>query len=137
MYTNNRDAYRQAFYTVWQKYQKKLPLDPVETQLAEIIALHPEYHRLLEKPDSCQQQEFSLEENPFLHMSLHIALREQLRMDRPQGISKIFADLTARDVSQHDAEHSMMECLAQMIWQAQQTGQAPQEQDYLDKLTRL
>ena len=137
MYSNNRDAYRQAFFTVWQKYQKKLLLEPVEAQLAEIIALHPEYHALLEKPESYQQQEFTLEENPFLHMSLHISLREQIGMDRPKGIVKIHQDLCAIHQDAHAVEHSMIECLARILWQAQQSGEAPQEKDYLDLLSRL
>ena len=83
MFSNNRDAYRQAFFTVWQKYQKQLPLEPVERELAQIMIEHPEYHYLLEKPDSFQQQEFSLEENPFFHMSLHLAIRDQLRLRKP------------------------------------------------------
>ncbi len=96
MYTNNRDAYRQAFFTVWQKYQKKLPLDATEAQLVEVIALHPEFHALLENPAAYQQQEFELEENPFLHMSLHIALREQIRMNRPHGIATILQTITGK-----------------------------------------
>jgi len=137
MYTNNRDAYRQAFFTVWQKYQKKLPLEPVEAQLVEIIDLHPEYHPLLGKPDSYQNQEFTTEENPFLHMSLHIALREQIRTNRPAGVAAIYADLIEKYVHTHEVEHRMMECLSQIIWSAQQTGVMSSEEYYLEKLKRI
>jgi len=131
MYTNNRDAYRQAFFTVWQKYQKKLPLDATEAQLVEVIALHPEYHALLENPAAYQQQEFELEENPLLHMSLHIALREQIRTNRPAGIAAIYDQLLEKLIHAHDVDHHMMACLSQMIWKAQQTGEAPDESEYL------
>jgi hypothetical protein len=134
MYTNNRDAYRQAFFTVWQKYQKKLPLDVVEQQLIEVILLHPEYHKLLVQSD-LQNQEFALEENPFFHLSLHIAIREQIRMDRPAGIKSIYQQLLIRYPD--EAEHRMMECLAQIMWQAQQTGEAPSEAVFLERLKDL
>lgn len=136
MYTNDRDAYRQSFFVVWDKYKKKLPLDAVETQLLDIILLHPEYHGLLDHPSSFQTQEFQLEENPFFHMSLHLALREQIRTQRPAGITAIYQSLLKK-MNAHEAEHRMMQCLAQVMWKAQQTGIPPSETDYLEKLKQL
>ena len=134
MYTNNRDAYRQTFFAAWQKYQKQLPLEPVEKQLIEIMLLHPEYHPLLNHPEAFEKQEFELEENPFFHMSLHLAIREQIRTDRPAGITAVYDALSARS---EDAEHLMMTCLAQMIWAAQQSGEMPSEEEYLSRLRGL
>lgn len=136
MYTNNRDAYRQAFFTVWEKYQKQLPLDGVEQQLIEVILLHPEYHRLLSQP-GLQDQEFALEDNPFFHLSLHIAIREQIRMDRPAGVKATYQQLLLRYPDENDAEHRMMECLAQIMWEAQRKGEAPSEVVFLEKLKEL
>lgn len=65
MFTNDRNAYRKAFFTVWQKHAKKLPLDPLETQLLNVMLQHPEYHALLENPKTIENQEFAIEENPF------------------------------------------------------------------------
>lgn len=135
MYTNNRDAYRQTFFMAWQKYQKKLPLEPIEAQLIDIILLHPEYQPLLDA-NTCQQQEFALEENPFFHMSLHLAIREQCHTNRPIGISPLYQQLTAK-YNAHEAEHQMMQCLAQFIYLAQQTGAMPNEEHYLEKLKLL
>lgn len=137
MYTNNRDAYRQAFFIAWQKHQKKLPLDAVEAQLIEIMLLHTEYHALLEKPEVYQQQEFTLEENPFFHMSLHVAIREQIRNDRPSGIRFIHQQLSATIGDQHEAEHRMLGVLANTLWEAQQSGAMPDEAVYLGNLKAL
>ncbi len=134
MYTNQREAYRQAFYEAWQKYLKQLPLTILENQMVEIILIHPEYHDLLSNNEQLQKQEFKLEENPFFHMSLHMAIREQIRSDRPKGIALIHQQLLQKYVDQADVEHKMITCLAQTLWQAQQTGHPPEEIDYLNKL---
>ncbi|EKD71548.1 MAG: hypothetical protein ACD_46C00163G0005 [uncultured bacterium] len=137
MYTNNRDAYRNAFFTAWQKHLKKLPLEPFEIEMVEVILMHPEYHLWLEKSDASHTEEFILEENPFLHLGLHITIREQIKMNRPAGISEIYQSLLTKMQNVLDVEHAMMTCLANMMWQAQQTGTAPSEADYLQKLREI
>lgn len=136
MYTDDRNAYRKIFFEVWQKYLKKLPLENVESQVLAIILIHPEYHALLENPQTFMSQEFALEENPFFHMSLHIALREQLQLDRPTGIKEISQNLQKK-YDAHDAEHMMTTIMAQVMFAAQQTGVAPDEAAYLSKLREL
>ena len=137
MYTNNRDAYRQAFFTTWQKHIKKQPLEAAESQLVEIMLQHPEYHALLENPTAYQHQAFTLEENPFFHMSLHLALREQIRTNRPAGITHCYQQLLLRYPCAQEAEHRMMRCLAQILWQAQESGDLPSEEGYLASLQQL
>jgi hypothetical protein len=133
MYTDDMNAYRRAFYTAWQKYLAKQPLERLEAELVEVIALHPEYQRFLTAAD-IEKQEFALEENPFFHLSLHLAIAEQLRSDRPAGIQAIYQNLLTHQPDQHAVLHQMMQCLAQALWQAQQTGTAPDEQTYLNAL---
>lgn len=137
MYTDDRNAYRKMFFHVWQKHLKKLLLEPVEAQVLDVILAHPEYHTMLDDPDTFMSQEFELEENPFFHMSLHIAVREQLQLDRPAGIKHVYQTLLQKYPSSGDAEHQMTTVLAQVLHQAQQTGQAPDENDYLTKLKGL
>lgn len=138
MLTNDRYAYRQAFYTAWQKYCKNLPLEPVEIQMAEIIVLHPEYHFLFEKETS--EVEFQLEENPYLHLSLHLAIQDQIRLDMPKGITKVYQELLKRGhVDSHGVQHQMMLCLANFIWQIAQSSQnaTVNEAAYLEALQAL
>lgn len=136
MYTEDRSAYRKLFFDVWQKHLRNMPLEPVEAQVLVIILAHPEYHVMLDNPKTFMQQTFSLEENPFFHMSLHIALREQIQLDRPQGIRSIDEQLNKK-FSTHEAEHAMTTILARVMFEAQQTGAAPDELIYLQKLREL
>lgn len=137
MYSNERHLYRQAFFNAWEKYCKHLPLEPVEQQLIEIILLHPEYQGLLQQSKSSESQEYELADNPFLHLSLHLAIQDQLRLNRPQGIVECYQALLQRDADTHHVIHLMMECLAQTLWEAQQLGKQPDERIYLEKLKLL
>lgn len=138
MYSNDRRAYRLFFYNAWQKHLNRQLLTPIEAEVIHIIAAHPEYHVLLENKTLCQNQEFEPEENPFIHIGLHQALQEQLRLDKPQGIKQIYVKLQEQYASNsHGIEHQMMDCLAKTIWQAQQSGGTPDESDYLQKLKEL
>ena len=136
MYSNNRDTYRQAFFTTWQKHLKKMPLETVEADMVAIIMMHPEYHSLLDE-NNMQQQNFTVEENPFLHMSLHMAIREQIRTNRPAGIAEVYEKLMTAHENTHDVEHYMMTVLANLIWVAQETGEMPGEDEYLRRLREL
>ena len=111
----------------------------MEAIIAEVIQIHPEYHGLLESGDDMKQQEFTPEQgqtNPFLHMGMHIALREQSGADRPPGIRAIHQKLVSQK-GQHQAEHAMMECLGQALWSAQRNNQLPDDTAYLDCLKKL
>lgn len=105
--------------------------------MVAVMLLHPEYHALLAQPTAYQKQTFTLEENPFFHLSLHLAVREQLRTGRPEGVLERYQTLCQQHASVLQAEHLMMTCLAQVMWTAQQQGTAPSEEDYLMRLKNL
>jgi hypothetical protein len=135
----SRDEVRQMYLAVWHKLQQKMPLEPMEALIADVIEIHPEYHNLLETGDDVRQQEFTPEQgqtNPFLHMGMHIALREQATADRPPGVKAIHQKLLTRK-GQHKAEHDMMECLGESLWSAQRNNQLPDEAAYLDCLKKV
>tara|TARA_R110000868_G_scaffold58151_3_gene179677 strand:+ start:1041 stop:1451 length:411 start_codon:yes stop_codon:yes gene_type:complete len=134
MYTNDRLAYRKIFFEVWEKHKKNLLLEHVEAQVQDVILTHPEYHNLLDNPKTFMTQEFTLEENPFFHMSLHIAVREQIQLDRPAGVKHAYQTLVKKMQSPDMAEHHMTTVLAQMMYQSQQVGENPDEALYLKKL---
>lgn len=137
MYSSDRQAYRRAYFTAWLKYKNNLPLETVEAQMVEVILTHPEYHALLETEQAAIEQEFALEENPFFHMSLHITINEQMKLDRPPGIALLYTTLLTKHQDAHALQHEMITCLAQTLWQAHQTNTAPDEADYLEKLRAL
>ena len=135
----SRDQVRQVYLNVWQKMQQQRLLEPMEALIADVIEVHPEYHELLDKNDETRQQDFTPEQgqtNPFLHMGMHIALREQAGADRPTGIAEVYQRLLASR-GQHEAEHAMMECLGQALWQAQRDGEPPNEAVYLECLKKI
>lgn len=135
----SRDEVRQVYLGVWHKIQQNLVLEPMEALIADVIEIHPEYHALLATGEDIRQQDFTPEQgqtNPFLHMGMHITLREQAGTDRPPGIRTIHQKLVSRQ-GVHEAEHAMMECLGQVLWNAQRNHQSPDEAAYLDCLKKL
>ena len=135
----SRDEIRQVYLKVWQKMQNQSVLEPMEAIIADVVKLHPEYHPLLEKGESVVEKDFSPEDgqtNPFLHMGMHITLREQAGSDRPAGIQAIYQKLVQQK-GIHETEHTMMECLGQVLWNAQRLNQMPDETAYLACLSQL
>ena len=136
---SSRDALRRQYLAAWQRRRDGLPLTPLDAQIADVIELHPEYQPLLQDPESLAA-EFTVEQgstNPFLHMGLHLGLREQLATRRPPGIEQVHARLAAKLGGTHEAEHRMIEVLAETLWEAQRAGRAPDEQRYLERLRQL
>lgn len=134
-----RDELRRSYADAWQKHAAGTPLTSLESLIAGVIALHPEYRTVVENRDAALGFESAAvdpRENPFLHMGLHIAVREQLSIDRPPGIRELSATLTTRLGDAHDAEHALMEALAQTLWEAQRAGMPPDESKYLDLARR-
>jgi hypothetical protein len=134
---HSRDQIRQTFCAIWDKHREGLPLDSHETLIRDVMVEHPEYHAVLEDADSALGREYQTETgqtNPFLHMGMHISLREQLATDRPAGIRRIYQSQLARSGDVHAVEHQMMECLGQALWEAQRAGTLPDEQGYLNCL---
>lgn len=128
----NRAALRASWREAWRRHCERLPLEPLQAQIADVVTAHPEYHALL-----ASDSEWSGPENPFLHMSLHLAIREQVGTDRPAGVRALHRQLSERHGSAHEAEHRMIEVLATLLWDAQRAGRAPDEMAYLEALRRL
>jgi hypothetical protein len=132
-----RDALRRRWCEAWQRHRAGLPLEPLQAQIVDVITLHPEYHALLDAAPGAPAVDPPGEVNPFLHLALHLALREQLGTNRPAGILEVLHRLQHASGSHHGAEHRMMEVLAVVLWDAQRAGRAPDEADYLERLRRL
>jgi Domain of unknown function (DUF1841) len=136
----SRDELRRMYLEAWRKRRAGLPSEPLEAQVADVIALHPEYHAALERGEDALARDYTPEggqSNPFLHMGLHLAVRDQIATDRPAGLRKAFENLAQRIGSAHDAEHRIIECLAEAMWDAQRSGRPPDEIAYLQRVRRL
>lgn len=139
MFTNERDKLRLHYKNVWQKARANQQLDPLEQQIAQVIAEHPEYHQMLET-EHFLGNEFLPEQgetNPFLHMGMHLGIREQVATDRPAGIAQVYRVLSLRLGDPLEAEHQMMDCLAEALWNSQKYQQPPNETEYINCLQQL
>ncbi len=135
----SREDVRQIYHHVWSKMQGGEILEPMESLIADVIAAHPEYHGIFDDSDTLLHAEYTPEQgmtNPFLHMGMHIALREQAATDRPPGIREIYQHLV-NTRGRLEAEHAMMECLGEALWSAQRSGDEPDESGYLACLRKL
>jgi len=135
----SRDQARRFFFDTWREYRDGAALQPLQRIALEVMLLHPEYHALLAQPDAHVDRDYTPESgamNPFLHLSLHLAIEEQLSIDRPPGVRAAFERLVAGGAERHDALHVLLECLGETLWQAQRLGRMPDQQAYLDCIVR-
>lgn len=138
MFNPSREQARRFFCESWRKHRERLVLEGAEATAADLIAEHPEYHALLEDPQAAIEREFTPEGgqmNPFLHLSLHLAIAEQIIIDQPPGIKAAYAALR-RTLDVHDAEHAIMECLGETLWRAQRNNAPMDGEAYLDCVRR-
>jgi hypothetical protein len=121
LFNPSRDEVRHFFFDAWRKFRATEPLTPLEGIALQVMQLHPEYHTVLDAPERHLEQEYFPEmgeTNPFLHMSLHLSVQEQISINQPLGIADAYKKLAAR-TDEHEAQHAVMECLAETIWRAQ------------------
>jgi hypothetical protein len=126
------------YFDAWRKSQLGDLLSPLEAQIAAVIEDHPEYQPIMSEDQ--MDASFTPEggqTNPFLHMGLHLAVREQVATDRPPGIAALFNAVLVKTGESHAAEHKVVDCLAETLWEAQGKNSMPDEQAYLERLRRL
>jgi len=139
VFNPTRDQARLFLFDTWAKYRGRQPLTALEAMALDILLLHPEYHAVLDDRERYLDRDWTPEggeTNPFLHLSMHLAIDEQLSIDQPPGIRDAHGRLARKLDSGHEARHAVMDCLAEMIWQAQRNGAAFDNAAYLDCLER-
>jgi len=138
IFSHDRRALRKMYRDAWAKSKRGALLSPLEAQIAAVIEQHPEYHAAIGHEDL--EAEFTPEAgatNPYLHLGMHLAIREQVATDRPPGIAGVFRDLADRRGDALAAEHLMMEALGETLWEAQRDNRTPDEVAYLERLRQL
>jgi hypothetical protein len=134
MFAPSRDEARRFLVDAWAKRRDGQPLTPLERIAADLIAMHPEYHAVVEDPERFLDRDWrpeTGEPNPFLHLSLHLAVAEQLSIDQPPGLRAQFERLRESRVDEHAALHALVECLGETVWAAQRHGTPPDAALYL------
>lgn len=139
LYGQDRRALRAVYFRAWHKHRAGQPLEGLEKIIVAVALRHPEYHALLERAETGADHDWLPEhgENPFLHLGLHIAIEEQLAIDQPPGIRERYAQLCRSAPDEHSAQHRIMDCLGEALWQAGRCGMPPDAQAYLDCLAHL
>jgi hypothetical protein len=138
MFNPTREQVREFFIEAWRKYQAQEVLTPIETVAAGIVLEHPEYHPILSDPE-IMARKFPPEDgqiNPFLHMSLHLAIEEQLSIDQPPGIRATFETLRRLRGDRHKAMHDVLECLGETMFKALRDNGSPDGTAYLNSIRR-
>ena len=135
MWSQDRARLRGVFYTAWKHFQAQAPLAGVETVIVETLLAHPEYQALFAREEVTEHE--GGENNPFLHLGLHIALAEQIATDRPAGIVGEWRRIRDAAGDTHRAQHMMMTCLQDVLWAAQAGRRAPDEEAYIECLRAL
>ncbi len=137
LFNPSRDQVRQFFFDAWRKYRGNEPLTPLEGMAVQVMLAHGEYHAVLDAPERFMEQEYFPEmgeSNPFLHMSLHLSILEQLSIDQPPGIAAAYQALLKKHGEEHPAQHDLMECLAETVWRAQRDRASPDSAAYLERI---
>ncbi len=137
MFNPSKEQVRNFFTEAWHKHRTGGVLTPLESMAVDLIILHPEYHADLENPNAAEL-EYSVEggkTNPFLHLSMHLAIQEQLSIDHPPGIRAAWNELR-QTVDEHQAAHIVMEALGEVVWEAQRLGTVFNNDHYLDLIRR-
>jgi hypothetical protein len=138
IFGQDRNELRKMYADAWKKHCDKTPMTTLEVQIAAVVEWHPEYQEDVMSEDL--DKDFTPDggkTNPFLHMGLHLGIREQVATNRPPGIAGIFTAITSKCGDAHAAEHQMIVCLAETLWEAQSQNTAPDEHKYLERLQRL
>ncbi|MBL8376526.1 MAG: DUF1841 family protein [Burkholderiales bacterium] len=139
MFNPTRDEVRDFFSGVWRKHRAREVMTPLENQALDWVLEHPEYHALLEAPAAARTREWTPEAgelNPFLHLSMHLSVAEQIAIDQPPGIRGEFQRLSRKHDSLHEAAHDVLECLGETLWRAQSAGLPPDGAAYLECVKR-
>ncbi len=139
MFAPSQHDVRRFFCDTHRKRREGLPLTPMETVAADWIAQHPEYHAELDDVEAALAAVYDVEAgrtNPFLHLSMHLSISEQVSIDQPHGIKQAYELLAAKRGSAHEAHHEVMECLGEMMWESQRSGLPPDGHKYIDGVRR-
>ena len=137
LFNPSRDEVREFFFNAWSQFKAQKPLTDLEKIALGVINMHPEYQAILDAPEQYKSQQYFPEfgeTNPFLHMSLHLSILEQISINQPTGITDIYQSLKLKYQDEHDAQHTILECLGEAIWQAQRNNTALDANFYVQLL---
>jgi hypothetical protein len=139
VFAPSKEEVRRFFCDTWRKSVSGEVLTPLEAIARDWMLQHPEYEVELSDLDAALAADYDAghgKSNPFLHLSLHLSVSEQISIDQPPGIREAFMGLAAKRGSEHEAHHEIMECLGEMLWTSQRNSLPPDGAAYVDCVIR-
>lgn len=139
MFNPSQQDVRRFFCETFRKSQAREILTPMEAIAADWISRHPEYHEALSDLEAALHGDYSVDAgqtNPFLHLSMHLSIAEQISVNQPPGVRPAFEALANKYNSDHEAHHQIMEALGEMIWTSQRSGLPPDGAAYVEALMK-
>jgi hypothetical protein len=140
MFAPSQNDVRTFFCEAYQKERSGgAVLSPMDALAVDWISQHPEYRAELADLPAALAAVYDVEAgrtNPFLHLSMHLTISEQVSIDQPSGIRQAVELLAAKRGSLHEAHHEVMECLGEMVWASQRSGLPPDGLAYLEAVRK-
>jgi hypothetical protein len=136
-----RKLNRERIHSIWE-LAKNGNLDILtgeEGRYAEVMLEHEEeYFNQFEMADLTYNYQYDpdTEENPFLHIALHVVVENQLEAGQPTEVYQFYDSMRKRKCSHHDAIHLIAALLAPLIVIALQRNGAPDEELYRSLLRK-
>ncbi len=133
-------AHRQVFWDAWQKAEAGMPLNALEVRIVRVIRMHPEYQPLFDNMERFLDRDFQVDDgmNPYLHLSLHLALEEQVATRQPPEVAGALEQLVAvKHMDRHEALHRLLDILAETVYLAQRRGGEPDVAEYARRMQAL
>lgn len=114
-----RMLFRQSIYYIWGmvKSGQRDELSDKENKLAEILIDHEEYSDHFENIEILDGREYDAgaEFNPFLHISTHQMVEDQLSANLPVETALFYQALEGKGFSHHEAVHVIMMILVHVM----------------------
>jgi hypothetical protein len=123
---------------VWQKVNNNDDLTEEEELLAEQMQAHPEYEEIW-SDQSLADHLFdpTREENPFLHVSLHVMLERQIVSGEPPCVGRTVERLETLGENPHEVRHALLRVLVQETWEVMTRRRPFDVKRYCEKVEDL
>jgi hypothetical protein len=97
---------RRKIQEVWQKAKEEEELSREEDRLAKILLEHREYQEIWEKiPLNPERETGGV--NPYLHVSLHLAIENQIVEENPRQVNRYLSKKLAQGIDRHKIIHEI------------------------------
>lgn len=129
---------RQHYGMVWQLALAGAPLTIEQMRLVRVMQEHPEYRSIWDNPEEASAGlEDLTEPNPFLHVTAHMMVEEQIAGRNPPDVAVVVSRLTRSGDSRHEAIHKVANVLMGEVWDVLAKKREFDREKYVRRLGEL